>query len=139
MSKFTGSPTIAAKPITEIYDRFKDLTFFEEKIKQLPADQLAKLGNINFTPDSITVNTGQMGNLTFGVTERVAPTKIVFSAVGSPIPLTMRIDLREVDPEQTEVLTSIDVDLPAMLKPFVGPKLQEAADKFSLMIGNLAK
>ncbi|MDE7135833.1 MAG: hypothetical protein K2N91_04310 [Muribaculaceae bacterium] len=139
MSKYTGSPTIVAKPINEIYDRFKDLTFFEDKIKQLPAEQLAKLGNLNFTPDSITVDTGQMGNLTFGVTEREAPTKIVFSAVGSPVPLTMRIDLREIDPEQTEVLTSIDVDLPAMLKPFVGPKLQEAADKFSLMIGNLSK
>lgn len=139
MSKYTGSPTIVAKPITEIYDRFKDLTFFEDKIKQLPAEQLAKLGNLKFTPDSITVDTGQMGNLTFGVTEREAPAKIVFSAVGSPVPLTMRIDLREIDPEQTEVLTSIDVDLPAMLKPFVGPKLQEAADKFSLMIGNLSK
>lgn len=139
MSKYNGAPTIVAKPINEIFDRFKDLTFFEEKIKQLPEDQLSKLGNVKFTPDSISVDTGQMGALTFGVTERVAPSKIVFSAVGSPVPLAMNIALREVDPAQTEVITSIDVDLPAMLKPFVGPKLQEAADKFSFMIGNLAQ
>ena len=38
----------------------------------------------------------------------------------------------------TEVSTSIDIQLPAMLKPFLGPQIQKAADQFGVMMGKIA-
>ena len=37
----------------------------------------------------------------------------------------------------TDVTPTIDVEVPAMLKPFVGPKMQQAADQFGAMLTNL--
>ena len=34
-------------------------------------------------------------------------------------------------------MATIDVDIPVMLKPLVGGKMQEAADKFSEMLSTL--
>ena len=51
----------------------------------------------------------------------------------------MSVNFAEVSPEATDVTTVIDVEIPAMLRPFVGPKLQQAADKFGEMISNLSR
>ena len=59
------------------------------------------------------------------------------SAVGSPIPLSMIIDITAVDEQSANVSTAIDVEIPAMLRPLIGGKMQEAADKFGEMISQL--
>ena len=64
---------------------------------------------------------------------------MAFTANGAPVPIVMSINLENIDNEKTLVTTCIDVEIPAMLKPLVGPKLQEAAEKFGDMIGNIAK
>lgn len=46
----------------------------------------------------------------------------------------------EIEPEgdsSSRLQTSIDVEIPMMLRPLVGGKMQEAADKFSEMIAQL--
>lgn len=139
MSTYSGTPVVVAKPAAEVFGRFRDLSFFEEKLRSLPAEQLSKIGDVNFTSDSITINTPQMGAMTFEVVERVEPVKVVFGAKGAPVPINMTINFKELAPDSTEVTPSIDVELPAMLRPFVGPKLQEAANKFGQMITNLAQ
>jgi len=139
MSKYSSKPTIVNRPIGELYSRFNDLSFFSDKLNELPADQLSKIGDVNFTPDSISINTPQIGTLTFKIVERVEPTKVVFGSPGSPVPLTMSVHFKAVDENATEVSTVIDVEIPMMLRPLVGSKLQDAADKFGEMISNLAR
>ncbi len=50
----------------------------------------------------------------------------------------MSVNFTATAPDTTDVTTVIDVEIPAMLRPFVGPKLQQAADKFGEMISNLS-
>lgn len=139
MSRYESKTVTVQKPICEMFSRFSDLSFFEKQLEQLPEEQRAKLGEVHFAPDSISIVTPQVGELKFQVIERHEPDKIVFGSPSSPIPLTMSVNFAEVSPEATDVTTVIDVEIPAKLRPFVGPKLQQAADKFGEMISNLSR
>lgn len=138
MATYQSKPVVIQKPIAEIYSRFCDLSALGKKIDELPADQRAKIGDVDFQTDSITINTPQVGQIKFEVVERQEPHRVVFGTTSSPVPLTMTATFKAVDDSSTEVATVIDVEIPAMLRPFVGPKLQEAADKFGDLISKLS-
>lgn len=139
MSRYESKPTALNKSAEEMFDRFDDLTFFENKINDLPEEARAKLGEVHFDKNSIAIVTPQVGELKFEIIERHRPEKIVFGSPSSPIPLTMEVLLTPKGENASEVKTVIDVEIPAMLRPFVGPKLQQATDKFGEMISNLSK
>lgn len=139
MSRYESKTVTVQKSAEEMFNRFADLSFFEKQLEQLPEDQRAKLGEVHFAPDSISIVTPQVGELKFEVIERHPNDKIVFGSPSSPIPLTMSVNFAEKAPDATDVTTVIDVEIPAMLRPFVGPKLQQAADKFGEMITNLSR
>lgn len=139
MSKYESKTATVQKPAEEMFSRFSDLSFFEKRVQELPEEQRAKLGEVHFAPDSISIVTPQVGELKFEVIERHPNDKIVFGSPSAPIPLTMTVNFAEVTPDSTDVTTVIEVEIPAMLRPFVGPKLQQAADKFGEMISNLSR
>lgn len=138
MSTYSSKPITVNYPIEELFERFSDLTHLEHKLQELPADQLAKIGEVHFSPDSMSIITPQVGELKFQVLERQAPNRLVFSAVSSPLPLKMSLNLNAIGASSTEVASAIDVDIPVMLKPLIGGKIQEAADKFGELIGKLS-
>lgn len=138
MANYKGKAAHINRPAAEVYSRLSDLSLLQDKLDQLPPDQLAKVGEIRCEKDSLTVVTPQIGELKFQVIERVEPEKVVFTAAGSPIPLKMEVKLRPVDEASCEAVTSIDIEIPAVMKAMVGGKLQQAADKFGEMIGTLS-
>ena len=83
--------------------------------------------------------TQQVGEIAFHVTERVSPGKVVFGTKSSPVPLTMEVNIRPLDEASAEVQTVIDVEIPAMLRPLIGPQLQKAADKFGELMTGLSR
>ena len=91
------------------------------------------IGDVRFSHDSITLVTPQVGELQFDVVERKENERMVLSATKSPIPLTLAVNLKGVE-NDTEVASVIDVEIPAMLRPMIGGKLQEAAEKFNELI-----
>ncbi len=91
-----------------------------------------------FDNDKITIKGAPMGDIELAVTERIENKRMALTAQKAPVPIIMSINLEEQGADKTQVVTSIDVEMPAMLKPMVGPKLQEAAEKFGDMIKNLA-
>lgn len=139
MSTYKSKPVTVNRPAGELFGRFSDLSFLQERLSELPADELAKVGEVKFEPDTLTIVTPQVGEIRFSVLERVAPGRVVFGAVGSPIPLTMTVDFTPLTDDSTEVVTTIDVEIPAMLRPLVGPKLQQASDKFGELISQLSR
>ena len=137
MAKYESKPVAVNQPIEALFGRFSDISLFQQKIEEIPAEERANLVDVTFDAYAICINTPQVGLLKFQVTERTAPGHIVFSAVGSPIPLSMVIDIKSISESASEVVTAIDVEIPAMLRPLIGGKMQEAADKFGEMIGKL--
>lgn len=139
MATYSSKPAVINRPIQEIFDRFSDLSNLQDQLKELPEEQLARIGDVKFDTDSIAINTPQVGEIKFQVIERVAPGKIVFGSPSSPIPLKMTLTLTPVTDDSTEAVTAIDVEIPMMLRPLIGGKMQEAADQFSKLMSQLSR
>ena len=80
-----------------------------------------------------------MGAIEFTVVDRVRPSKIVFGTKSSPVPLSMELDIEPTGENSSSVQTLIEVEIPAMLRPLIGPQLQKAADKFGELISGLSR
>lgn len=139
MTTYSSKKIELAMPVETVYARISDIGGFQSRIDQLPDDVKSKIGSVRFTDDSIIINAAPMGDMVLSVSERVPEKRVAFTAQGAPVPLIMAINLEPEGADKTNVTTSIDVEIPAMLRPMVGPKLQEAAEKFGDMIRNLAK
>lgn len=138
MATYKSKPTAVGRPAEAIFERFSDMTRLQEIMDRLPEEQRAMIGDVVFTQDSMKIRTPQIGEIAFGIKERVAPERIVFATESSPVPLEMAVLITPDGDEQSIVQTVIDVEIPAMLRPLIGPKLQEAADKFGSLIAGLS-
>ncbi len=137
MSTYSGKSVTLPRPIEDIYAKVSDLSQYHPLIDQLPEEQKAKLQGVEFDGESVKMNAPSIGQLVFKITERTAPTHVGFSAEGSPVPLKLSLDLANVTADSTSLTPKIDIDIPAMLRPFIGGKIQEAADKFGEMFTSL--
>lgn len=137
MAKYSSKPQTTDAAIEKVYDRVSHVGSLQERIDALPEEIRAKLGDVKFTDDSIVLNATPVGAITFNVVERTAPTRVALAAENSPVPVTMSIDLAAKGDSATDIVTTIDIDIPPMLRPMVGGKLQEAADKLGELVGQI--
>ncbi len=138
MSKYTGNTVTVPMARTALYERVSDLGGLQQRLESLPADALAKVGEVEFIDaDTFAINAPGLGRVEFKVTERVAPERVVMSADTGMVPLQLILELAEAGAEATGLTASIDVEIPMMLRPMVGGKMKEAAGKFAEMIGRL--
>ena len=134
MAKYSSKPTTIQASADEAFQCLTNISAFQERINSIPEEQKKQIGDLKFTEDSITLNTPQVGEIQFNVIERTAPSRLVFSAAKSPVPLTLAVNLSEKSSSETEITSVIDVEIPAMLRPLIGSKMQEAAEKFNELI-----
>lgn len=137
MAKYSGKPVIVGKPINEIYSKISNLESFQQRLDELPEEAKSRLGDVKFTNDKIIINAPGVGEIAFAIVERIEPTLLRLSAENSPVPFNIRMNFTETQPTETKVQTDLDIEIPAMLRPLVGGKLQQAADKISEMFSNV--
>ena len=136
MAEYKSKAVTVARSAEYIADKFTDLSAFGNALDSLPESERAKIGDVKFDADSITIETKQVGTISFKVTERT-PRKVVMNAVGSPVPLDLCVNLTPLGQESTEIVTSIDVEIPAMLRPLIGGAMQKAVDQFGNLMAKL--
>lgn len=138
MSEYKGKTVTVKVPAQTICDKFADLSKLAGSISNVPEDQLRKIGNIKLEPQAVVVDNAMVGELRFEVVERT-PERIVM-ACRRPIYMGMNIDMAAngANAEDTDVTTSIGVDLPFFIKPMLGPKMQFVADGFADMVATIA-
>lgn len=137
MSVYSGKAVVLPHNINDIYAKVSDLGQYRDMLEQLPQEQRDKLQGVEFRGDAVKMNAPGVGELVFKVTERTAPTHVGLNAEGSPIPLNLSIDLEDVDGANTRLTPRVAIDIPPMLRPFIGGKIQEAADKFGEVFTSL--
>ncbi|MDE5608286.1 MAG: hypothetical protein K2I64_05070 [Muribaculaceae bacterium] len=139
MSTYKGKPTLVEKPIEDLYQRLCDFDNLREALSRVPADKLEQAGEITIADGQLSIST-PVGNVAFEVVEVEPPVRIVYGPVtATPVPVSIAVNLKAVSPETTEVAATIDIELPMMLRTFVGSKLQDAVDGFGQMIAMLCK
>lgn len=136
MAQYKSKPVTVGRPAGFISEKFSDLSSFGQVIDQLPEQERARIGEVSFDKDSITIDTRQVGSIRFQVVERTDE-RIVMKAVGSPVPLDLCVNLAAIDDNSTEIVTAIDVDIPAMLRPIIGGAMQKAVDGFGDLMAKL--
>ena len=139
MATFKSPKTEIGKSADELFDRSSDLSNLQTVLDGLSPEQRSQVGDVEFTADSLKIVTPQVGAIEFTVVDRVRPSKIVFGTKSSPVPLSMELDIEPTGENSSSVQTLIDVEIPAMLRPLIGPQLQKAADKFGELISGLSR
>ena len=139
MATYTSKPQTVGRPAEELFERFSDLSHLQGALDSLTDEQRAQVGEVRFSADSISIVTPQVGEIEFHVTERQRPGRLVFGTKSSPVPMKMELDIKPLGGDFSEVTSQIDVEIPAMLRPLVGPQLQKAADKFGELIAGLSR
>ncbi len=139
MTKYTGKTSVVNLPAAEISDKFADMSTFNDKLDGMPEDVRKHMGNLTFTRDSVCMDTKQAGKVVFKVTER--DDRHIVLACSFPLPISLILNLSPVadDAAKTEVSTDVDIEIPAMLRPIIGPQMQKVADHFSTAMGSIAK
>lgn len=136
MATYKSKPVTLPVAASTVSDKFADLRSLEGALDKLPDDERAKIGQVNFTADSLSIQTSQVGELKFQITERT-PERVVFKTVSSPLPLDMVLNLKPLSDSSTELTTAIEVEIPAMLKPLLGGMMQKAADSFGALMAKI--
>lgn len=137
MSTYSGKSVTLPRPIEDIYAKVSDLAQYQPLIEQLPEEQRAKMQGVEFDGECVKMNAPSIGQLVFRITECTALSHVGFSAEGSPVPLKLSLDLESASADSTSLTPKIDIEIPAMLRPFIGGKIQEAADKFGEVFTSL--
>lgn len=136
MAKYTGDPVTINKKTDEVFERIANIGSYQQYLDQLPDEIKSKIGDVRFSDDAIIITAAPVGEIVLKLVEKQAPSSLKFEAQGAPVPLFVDIALADTG-EATELTPVIDVEVPAMLRPFVAPKMQEAANQMGKMLGNL--
>lgn len=136
MAQYKSKAVTVNRGADYITERFADLSAFGQALDGMSEADRARVGDVKFDKDSITIDTKQVGTISFKVTERT-PSRVVMSAVGSPVPLELSVGLTPLGDDVTEIVTAIDVEIPAMLRPMIGGAMQKAVDQFGDLMAKL--
>lgn len=134
MASYSSKPAVINKPVDEVYERISNIGAYQQKLDSLPAEVREKIGDVRFEDDAIVITAAPVGEIRFAVKERVSPSRVTLAAEQSPVPLNLTVNLEPESENSTKATSVIDVEIPAMLKPMIGGKMQEAADKFGELI-----
>lgn len=137
MATYSSQPTVINRPAAELVEKFADFRSLQHALDALDAEQRKSVGEVEFDKDTIKIITPQVGAITLRAVERTAE-RMRLEAENAPVPLSMIVNFKALGPESTELTGALDVDLPMMLKPLVGPALQTAANRFGELFSQLA-
>lgn len=102
-----------------------------EMLQAVPADMLPKqVKNFQADADHISVDVDMIGQVSLNIIEREPCKTIKFEANPSPVPMNMWIQLIEKN-GNTYMKMTAKADIPLMLRPLIGNKVQDALDKIS--------
>lgn len=123
--------------IEKIYSKLANPESFTTLIDRLPDEAKSKLEKAKFDKDSITIEANPVGEVKLNIVERVEPTKVVFAAAQSPVPLQAIISLEKVSDNETRAYAELGVELNPFIRPMLSKPLQDGANKFGEMLSKL--
>ena len=141
MATYNSEEISLMAPAGAVYSKLSNLDNLRSLLEKvpadkIPADKLEMFNSISVTPDSVTVPGGPVGALTFRMKEKVEPTLIKLAGEGLPpgIALSLSLHITPEGESTSKAKVSIDISIPAMLKPMVSGPLQKMADQFGQVL-----
>lgn len=121
------------KPQETIYGLLSDLTHLENFRAHIPAD---KVKDLEFTADTVSASIDPIGRVTFRIVEREPYKTVKFGADNLPIQFNLWIQLVGVSDSDTRMKITVKADIPLMLKPMIGNKLEQGVEQMAEMLAS---
>jgi hypothetical protein len=154
MSDFVSNVKTINYPQQAVYDYLSDLSHLEalkqrladpavmERIQQEAdarnmGDLSQRLDNLTFDRDSLSIGGTPVGNLSLRIIEREEPKTIKLEGEGTPIPLTLWIQLLPVDMVTCKMRLTLRAELNFFIKQMVSKPLQEGVENIANMLAGL--
>lgn len=134
MTEFVSEVKMIPQNDDRIYAMLSDLSNLERVRDRIPQD---KIKDFEFDSDSCSFAVDPVGKITFQIVEREPNKTIKFTTTNSPVPLSLWIQLKQVDENDTRMKMTIKADLNPFIKPMVSKPLQDALDKISTVVASL--
>ena len=125
-----------------VFDRLSNLDSLKGLLAQVPEDQIPAdkkeiFDSIKISGDSIELPGGPVGAIRLRMTEKTAPTRIKMKGEGTPVPLSLQLDIHPVDDESCRAAAQVDLDIPAMLRPMISGPMQKMTEQFAHVLRSI--
>ncbi|MDR2621212.1 MAG: SRPBCC family protein [Dysgonamonadaceae bacterium] len=128
MTEFTSEIKQLPYSETTIFEVLSDLNNLEKVKDQIPQD---KVQDFSFDRDSCTFNVSPVGNVRFSIVEREPNKTIKFMADQLPVDVSLWIQLKEVNAQDTRMKLTVRANLNPFLKPMLSGPLQKGLDQIA--------
>ena len=135
MAQYESSVKCIPYSQERVYAKLEDLNNLEGLKDKLPAD---KIKDLAYSRDEATVNVPPVGNVTIRVIEREEPKCIKLEAVGSPLPVTLWIQIIPNGAEASKMRVVVKAEINFMLKAMVEKPLKEGIEKIAEALSLIA-
>lgn len=125
-----------------VYDRLSDFESLRGLLAQvpedsIPADKKEMFDSIRLTDDSIELPGGPVGSIRLRVVEKTPPSCIRLKGEGTPVPLSLQLDLQPVDESSCRARAKVDIEIPAMLRPMIAGPMQKMTEQFAQVLRSI--
>ena len=142
MESFKSNPHSIACDAATIYSKLTNPSLIKQQI-ELNADKIddqarQHLDAVKFGEDSISIQS-PMGEVTLALDheDSVPGEKVVYTALQSPVPINMVINLESQPDETTMSTAELQLQLPFFMRKMVEGQLQEGANRFGELLSRI--
>ncbi len=140
MESYKSDVQEIACDINTVFSKLSNPEVFKTQIDrhadELPQEARENLGKVTFEADAITIES-PMGPIKLVLQEKIAPSKLLFTAAQSPVAFNLIITLTSINEACTQALAELQLDISMMLRAMVGGQLKQAAQQFGQMLAKL--
>lgn len=113
----------------EVYGLLSDLRHLESYLAAVPEEHRAKLDDLRLEEDAVSFSVSPIGRVVLKVVDREIPKMLKFGAENFPIEFNFWIQLVGVSEGDTRMKLTLKTDIPMMLRPMIGNKLDEGIER----------
>ena len=153
LTKFESAVKQLSHPQQTVYDWLSDLRHIEalrgrlddpalleqlgERVPGTDAQSLRQqLESMTFSEDTVTMDS-PLGKVTLRIVEREAPKCVKLEAEGSPLPLTLWVQVLPVAEAESKMRVTLRAEVNVFMKAMVSKPLQQAVDGLADLLGNI--
>lgn len=139
MATYTSDKVTLGVPAERVFDKLSNLEGLGELLARVPEDQIPAehretFGNIQITPDSLTMPGGPVGALTLRMKRKDRPRRIEMEGEGTPVPMSLTLDIAPLPGDMCETKAEINLGIPAMLAPMVSGPMKKMVQQFAQLL-----
>jgi carbon monoxide dehydrogenase subunit G len=128
MTEFVSQTKTLPYNEEEVYTVLSDLSNLERVKEKIPAD---KIQDVTFDRDSCSFSINPVGKVRFSIVDREPFKTIKFTADESPVEVSLWIQLKQIEENDTKMKVTVRAELNPFLKPMLSKPLQEGVDKIA--------